>query len=799
MDHAASLPYVLAKTSFRGKVYMTHPTKAIYKHLMQDSVRVQNTHVSSASAATSGGTDGYVSQLFSEQDVLDTLPQINTIAFHTTHTHHGIKFTPYPAGHVLGACMYLIEIAGLNILFTGDYSREPNRHLIPATVPRNVKVDCLITESTFGINSHNPRNERENRLLSLIRDVVLKRGGRALLPVFALGGAQELLLILEDYWERHQDEMKGIPIYFASSLARRCMVVYQTYIDSMNENIRTKFQQAQLATDGSAKRGPWDFEHVRSLKSLERFEDVGPCVMLASPGMLQNGVSRTLLERWAPSDKNGVIFTGYSVEGTMAASLLKGGIDAFPAVMTNRQTQSGFLGKRVGDAGQQQVMIPRRCTVTEETFAAHVGGDENVAFVKEVGAPVVILVHGEKHTMGRLKSRLVSAGAGAVRVYNPANCEEIRIPFRRDKIARVVGRLANEIHPPAPLPSPPGSDEDDSAAEEDKKKRKLEEDNERVVSGVLVQEDFRLQLMAPEDLKEYAGLSTTTILCRQNLTLAAAGVDLIKWALESAFGPVPVLKDESMHQPHVPPKGEAANGDTALVEHADEEVPRNTMETVLEVMGGAVVVKCRYPGGEVEIEWEGNAENDTVADSVVSVLVGVEGSIGAVKVSSRAHAHEHNHFGDEQGEENGVLEMTKGGEGKFLSAFPDLDLQSHLGVLFLLLEEQFAPTESDPDSVISPLTTPRLPQELLPPAETDQTSQEKALAQAQHSELERLHSLGFPVPGLEIKAGGSVAKLWFGQNEAGLGLEIETGARALKARVQAVVEKVGDGVGWMWG
>ncbi|KAK3644399.1 endoribonuclease ysh1 [Elasticomyces elasticus] len=170
MDHAASLPYVLAKTPFAGKTYMTHPTKAIYKHLMQDSVRVQNTHTSTS--ASSGGTDGgivsYIHQLFSESDILSTLPQIQTISFNTTHTHNGIRFTPLPAGHVLGACMYLIEIAGLNILFTGDYSRETDRHLIPASVPQGVKIDLLITESTFGISTHVPRMERETALMKSI-------------------------------------------------------------------------------------------------------------------------------------------------------------------------------------------------------------------------------------------------------------------------------------------------------------------------------------------------------------------------------------------------------------------------------------------------------------------------------------------------------------------------------------------------------------------------------------------------------------------------------------------------------
>jgi cleavage and polyadenylation specificity factor subunit 3 len=444
MDHAASLPYVLAKTNFAGRVYMTHPTKAIYKWLMQDSVRVQNTHAAASGANDGGGVD----QLFNEHDILSTLPQIQTISFNTTHTHNGIRITPYPAGHVLGACMYLIEIAGLNTLFTGDYSRENDRHLIPATIPKGLKVDCLITESTFGISTHIPRAERETALMKSITGI-LNRGGRALLPVFAIGMAQELLLILEEYWQKHPD-YRRYPIYFASALARKCMVVYQTYIDSMNDNIRSKLHN-RLGGDSNGETGgggPWDFQFIRSLKSLDRFDDVGGCVMLASPGMLQNGVSRTLLERWAPEGKNGVVITGYSVEGTMAKEIMKEP-DSIPAVMTQRGGGGGpMMGKKAsGPGGEDRPMIPRRCTVQEFSFAAHVDGAENRAFIEEVNAPVVVLVHGERGNMMRMRSRLL--GLGKFKVYSPANCEEVRIPFRREKVAKVVGRLANEINPQA--------------------------------------------------------------------------------------------------------------------------------------------------------------------------------------------------------------------------------------------------------------------------------------------------------------------------------------------------------------
>ena len=124
------------------------------------------------------------------------------------------------------------------------------------------------------------------------------------MPIFALGEAQNILLILEEYWSQNS-ELQTIPIYYTSSLARKCMAVYQTYTNMMNERIRHAHR-------------PFEFKFVRFLRQVDNFEDIGPCVMLATPGMLQSGGSRILLEKWASDAKNGLILAGYSVEGTMA-------------------------------------------------------------------------------------------------------------------------------------------------------------------------------------------------------------------------------------------------------------------------------------------------------------------------------------------------------------------------------------------------------------------------------------------------------------------------------------------------
>ncbi|EHK15851.1 uncharacterized protein TRIVIDRAFT_65314 [Trichoderma virens Gv29-8] len=772
IDHAASLPYVLAKTNFRGRVFMTHPTKAIYKWLIQDSVRVGNTASNSAT------------QLYTEQDHLNTFPQIEAIDYHTTHTISSIRITPYPAGHVLGAAMFLIEIAGLNIFFTGDYSREQDRHLVSAEVPKGLKIDVLITESTYGIASHVPRLEREQALMKSITGI-LNRGGRALLPVFALGRAQELLLILDEYWGKHP-EFQRFPIYYASNLARKCMVIYQTYVGAMNDNIKRLFRErmaeAEASGDAAGKNGPWDFKYIRSLKNLDRFDDVGGCVMLASPGMLQNGVSRELFERWAPSEKNGVIITGYSVEGTMARQIMQEP-DQIQAVMSR-----SIAGARRGPgADSEKVLIPRRCSVQEYSFAAHVDGVENREFIEEVAAPVVILVHGEQHNMMRLKSKLLSLNASKttkVKVYSPRNCEELRIPFKADKTAKVVGKLAS---------IPPPKDIDASAP---------------LVTGVLVQNDFKLSLMAPEDLREYAGLNTTTITCKQRLTLSAAGVDLVRWALEGTFGAVEELPEMRRIK-----DGKLDGDDEKMAEDADEEVA-NLVAAYL-VMG---CVSVRYrTNGEVELEWEGNMLNDGIADSVMAVLFSVESSPAAVKRSSNGkHSHSHSHAESDD---------------KFYAAQPDsknphahVSPADRLERLMWFLEAQFGADN------VAPVEDPKLPPLPASPKEekkeedddnndeealkeekangdeseakpdvkseamdVDEDAAKQQLQERQHKEITRLHKIGIPVPGISIKVDKMTATIWLED------LEVECNNKVFADRVRAVVERAVEVTAPLWG
>ena len=449
LDHAAGLPYLMEKTGYNCKrVFMTQPTRAIYKALLSDFVRVSRNAPGEQS-------------LYTEDDVNNTMARIEVVDYHAEVNVDGIRFRPFYAAHVLGGAMFMVEIAGVRVLYTGDYSREEDRHLKAAEIPP-FRPDVLIVESTYGLQEHEGRRVREKRFTDRVARIV-RNGGRVLLPVFALGRAQELLLILDEFWEANEDLQK-VPIYYASAIAAKCMPVYQTYVNMMNDNVRHRFEIAN----------PFDFKFVKNIAGANQFNDNGPCVFMASPGMLQNGLSRELFERWCTNKRNGLVLTGYSVEGTLAKK-----------VLNEPDTITRLDGKKV----------PLACSVDYITFAAHADYKETRNFVADTKPTHCILVHGEKNNMSRLRGALDgihnrteggSGGGGGkgLDLHAPNNCNIVSLNFKNAKSARAIGVL-------------------------DDKKEELK--NGTRVKGLLIKQDFAYTLVKPKDLPHLTSLKVSKI------------------------------------------------------------------------------------------------------------------------------------------------------------------------------------------------------------------------------------------------------------------------------------------------
>jgi len=539
LDHCGALPWLLEKTVFKGRVFMTHATKAIYRWLLSDYIRV----------SSMGET-----MLYNEKDLENTMSKIETINFHQEMEVNGVKFWAYTAGHVLGAAMFMIEIAGVKTMYTGDFSRQEDRHLMAAEIPVNVQPDVLIVESTYGTHIHEPREERENRFTSMVHDIV-NRGGRCLIPVFALGRAQELLLILDEYWAAHP-ELQDVPIFYASSLAKKCMSVYQTYINAMNDKIKRQINVSN----------PFVFKHISNLKSMEHFDDIGPSVVMASPGMMQTGLSRELFENWCTDKRNGVIIAGYCVEGTLAKFIL-----SEPEEVTSMNGQK----------------LKLNCSVEYISFSAHTDYKQTSDFIRALKPPHVVLVHGEATEMNRLKAALVREyedDPHNLQVYNPRNTQEVQLMFRGEKMAKVMGNLAS--------------------------KRSAQEGEE--MSGILVKRNFNYHILSPEDLQNYTDLSLSSVTQRQSMVLCANPVQL--GSLLAALSGGDAIKIDSQEEK------------VKILKTANPNVNPSTPAHIWKVFKSVTVIWEPKTSNQalVTLEWTSSPVQDMLTDAVVATLTKAE-------------------------------------------------------------------------------------------------------------------------------------------------------------------------------
>lgn len=400
LDHCGSVPYFLERTAFRGKTIMTYPTKAIYKHLLLDSLKVGGQEESRA--------------LYTVKEIMSSLDKIKAVNFHEEIEYKDIKFTAYNAGHVIGAAMFIIEIGGTKILYTGDYSREEDMHIIPAEIPKT-EIDILIVESTYGTKTHEPRERRENYFLNTVEKIV-RRNGKCLLPVFVLGRAQELLLMLENHWNRNED-LQNIPIYYASTLMGKCMLIFQTYINMMGKHVKERMKKGD---------NPFDFKFIKEHRGNEAMEESEkPLVVMASPGMLQKGLSRTLFQRWCSDERNGVVFTGYCVENTLAYDILH---------KSKKELER--------DNGQT---LKIKMTVDYISFSAHADMAQTKEFIELVKPKLVVLVHGEKHEAMKLKRELESTFGDRIEIKAPQNWEFVRMKVHQKEKCKLFGDLVSEI------------------------------------------------------------------------------------------------------------------------------------------------------------------------------------------------------------------------------------------------------------------------------------------------------------------------------------------------------------------
>ncbi|XP_055962004.1 cleavage and polyadenylation specificity factor subunit 3-II [Mercurialis annua] len=378
LDHIGALPYFTEVCGYRGPVYMTYPTKALAPLMLEDYRKVMVDRRGEEEQFTSD----HIKQCMNRVIAVD-LKQ-------TVQVDKDLQIRAYYAGHVLGAAMFYAKVGDSGMVYTGDYNMTPDRHLGAAQIDR-LQLDLLITESTYATTIRDSKYAREREFLKVVHKCVAA-GGKVLIPTFALGRAQELCILLDDYWERMNLK---VPIYFSAGLTIQANMYYKILIGWTSQKIKETY----------TTRNAFDYKNVHPFdRSL--IDAPGPCVLFATPGMISGGFSLEVFKRWAPCEMNLVTLPGYCVAGTIGHKLMSG-----------KPTKINL---------DKDTQIDVRCQIHQLSFSPHTDAKGIMDLVKFLSPKHVILVHGEKPKMASLKERIQSELE--IQCYVPANCESVRIP-----------------------------------------------------------------------------------------------------------------------------------------------------------------------------------------------------------------------------------------------------------------------------------------------------------------------------------------------------------------------------------
>ena len=303
MDHTGFVPY-LFKFGYEGPVYCTPPTRDIIALLHFDYLKL---------VQRSGGTP-----LYDEKDVRKMLSHMITRDYHeVTNVTDEIKLTYHNAGHILGSATVHLHIGeGMyNIVHSGDLKFGFTRLLDPADT-KYPRIDSLFLESTNGLASDISvnRQDAEVNLVNTIKRAV-DSGGKVLIPLFAIGRSQEIMLVLEAFFANNPKYKLDAPVYLDGMLLE-ASAIHTAYPEYLKLNLQHRIL---------SNRSPFESEIFEVAKG-ERSDivDKGPAVILASGGMMNGGVSVEYFKALCDDAKNTLLFVGYNSASSLGRRLQSG-------------------------------------------------------------------------------------------------------------------------------------------------------------------------------------------------------------------------------------------------------------------------------------------------------------------------------------------------------------------------------------------------------------------------------------------------------------------------------------------
>ena len=305
LDHSALLP-MLFVYGYDGPIYCTPPTRELASLLQMDYIKIQNAE---------GNRVPY-----NTEHIRHAIRNTITVNYgDTTDISPDLKLTFHNSGHILGSAAAHFHVGdGLyNLVFSGDIKFE-NTWLFDRAVNNFPRLEALIMESTYGgYNDFQPAREEGTRNLTEIINRTVEKKGKILIPVFAVGRSQEVMLVLEKAYS--DGKLKDMPVYL-DGMIWEATALHSAYPEYLNNNLRNKIYQNQ--------DNPFRSEIFNKVENSEMRQEIcgrdEPAIVLATSGMVNGGPVMEYLRHWAPDSNNTMVFVGYQAAGTMGQRLQQG-------------------------------------------------------------------------------------------------------------------------------------------------------------------------------------------------------------------------------------------------------------------------------------------------------------------------------------------------------------------------------------------------------------------------------------------------------------------------------------------
>ncbi|MDO5848107.1 MAG: beta-CASP ribonuclease aCPSF1 [Methanobrevibacter sp.] len=391
LDHCGFVPY-LYHYGYDGPIYCTTPTRDLMTLLQLDHIDIAHREDNPLP--------------FNRKHVQQAIKNTITLDYgEVTDISPDIRLTLHNAGHILGSAMSHMHIGdgAHNLVYTGDFKYERSRLLEPATT-RFPRSETVIMESTYGGREdvQPSRNSAEKEMMKTIYKT-LKRGGKVLVPVFAVGRAQELMVVLEEYM-RH-GMIDEVPIYIDG------MIWEATAIHTARPEYLSKDLRDQIFHMG---RNPFMSEMFKKVHNLDQRKDIvespEPAIILSTSGMLTGGNSVEYFKWLSEDERNTLIFVGYQSEGSLG-----------------RRVQKGWKEIPLEDDGKNKVFNIKMQVKTINGFSGHSNRHQLMDYVKRLNPrpDLILTCHGDPYKAVDLASSVHRSYK--IDTKTPVNLDSVRI------------------------------------------------------------------------------------------------------------------------------------------------------------------------------------------------------------------------------------------------------------------------------------------------------------------------------------------------------------------------------------